>query len=386
MRIANLKIVNIGIDIRLLARGVHTGIEEYTTNLVLHIADYSPETSFRLFYNAFRKERGHMRWGGRTNINIREFSFPNRLLDVGLKFAALPKLDRLLGGCDVFLSPHFFMAPVSGSCKKVVVFHDLSFEYYPEYFSFSKRQWHSMMNPKKTAHDADKIIAVSESTKEDLVSLYKIPSSKIEVVYPGISSEILKRVSKESLVSVKNKYNLPESFLLYFGTIEPRKNIEGLVKAFEILKRKKKYNDLSLVIAGAAGWLYKDVLKTINTSSHKKSIILTGFVEEEDKSALYAASRVFVYPSFFEGFGFPPLEAMACGTPVVVSHVTSLPEIVADSGIMINPHIYGEIADAVELLLDDESLYDIYRKRGLKNITRFSWPESAKRVFDILTT
>jgi len=252
MRIATLETVNIGIDIRLLARDVHTGIEEYTTNLVSHLAEYAPDTSFRLFYNAFRKERAHIEWSERDNIEIREFSFPNRLLDVALKFTTFPKIDRMLGGCEVFISPHFFIAPVSSACKKVIVFHDLSFEYHPEYFSFSKRLWHSMMNPKKTAHEADRIIAVSESTKEDLVSRYGVSSSKIDVVYPGISSKIREEVSEESRELVKSKYHLPESFILYFGTIEPRKNIEGLVKAFEILKGKKKYKDLSLVIAIAS--------------------------------------------------------------------------------------------------------------------------------------
>lgn len=378
--------MRIGIDIRFLARGTRSGVEEYTIHLISHLVRLAPDIRFKFFYNAFRKERLDFPWTKGKNVEVKEFSFPNRMLDIATGNISLPKIDRLLGGCDVFLSPHFFIAPVSRTCKKIVVFHDLSFEYYPEFFSLSKRYWHRSMNPRKTACEADVIIAVSESTKADLINVYGIDGKKIQMVYPGVSEAFRPITEETGLNRVKEKYVLPDEFILYFGTIEPRKNIIGIIKAFELLKniKTKEHRNIKLVIAGSRGWLYKNILREARKSSHRDDIVFTGFIEEEDKSYLYNLAKIFVYPSFFEGFGFPPLEAMACGVPAVVSHVTSLPEVVEDAAIMINPSIYGEITDAIEMLLGDRELYNEFSKRGIEQAKKFSWERSARDVLELI--
>ncbi len=379
----------ISVDIRFLARGVQSGVEEYTLNLLPRLFSLGKSVKFKLFYNALRKKKLNYSWLGLPNVELCQFSIPNRFLQATSFFLNAPKIDKLVGEADVFFSPHFILAPVSKKCKKVVTFHDLSFEYYPEFFSFQRKVWHALMKPKFQAERADKIIAVSQSTKDDLINLYGIEPERIEVVYSGIGEEF-GEVGKAEMERVAKKYNLftpyrtssgagPKKFILYFGTIEPRKNITGIIKAFELLK-----SDVKLVIAGSPGWLYKDIYKIAKNSLRQKDIIFAGSIEKEDKPALYNLAEVFVYPSFFEGFGFPPLEAMACGTPTIVSNTTSLPEIAGEAALMVDPYNINEIAIAMKKVLTNEGLRRQMKDRGLALAKKFSWENCAEETFKIL--
>jgi len=373
--------MNIGIDIRVLARGTRTGVEEYTINLLSHLLSLESKINYNLFYNAYQKVDLDYNWLNLDNVKLKDFRIPNRIFFALARYLNQPKIDKLLNGIDVYFNPHFFVAPLTNKCKKVITFHDLSFEHYPEFFSWRKRVWQDfLMNTRKEAEKADKIIAVSQSTKNDLINLYKIKEEKIEVIYSGVGEEfkpILSEVGKSNLI---NKYNLPEKFILYFGTIEPRKNLIGLINAFELLKNEE-YN---LVIAGTKGWLYQDIFKAAYQSKKRDKIIFTGFVEEKDKPYLYNLAHTFVYPSFFEGFGFPPLEAMACGIPTITSINSSLPEIVGDAGLMINPKSIDELAWAMEIVLSDNALRESLINKGLKQAQKFSWQKCAKETLRVL--
>jgi glycosyltransferase involved in cell wall biosynthesis len=283
----------------------------------------------------------------------------------------------------------------------MMIFYDLSFLRFPEFFSGSKRLWHGFMSPKKQAQKADLIVAISESTKQDLVDFYGIEPRRIKVIYPGIDEKFKIIYNQEILSRVSRRYNLPEKFVLYFGTIEPRKNILGLIKAFENIKKEKNgkileidwqgfegfvrgrkekpfdYSRLKLVIAGTKGWLCDEVLRAAKNSEFKDDIVFTGFVAEEDKPYLYNLADVFVYPSFFEGFGLPPLEAMACGVPTVVSHKSSLPEVVGDSAIMIDPQNVDELSFAIKEILENQELNNYLRKRGVERAKRFNWDKAS---------
>jgi len=375
-----LKNMKIGFDIRTIAQGKHSGVEEYTLRILSELLK-SKGDEFLLFYNAFSKVSLPENILKNGNIALKDFNVPNKLLDPFLFFGQ-PKLDEILGGTDVFFSPHFLAAPVSGVCKKVTTFHDLSFLHYPEFFSQRKKYWHFSQRPKKQAQGSDRIIAISESTKEDIVNFYNIPESRIDVVYSGVGEEmrLLENDDKE-LKLVKEKYSLPDEFLLYLGTIEPRKNIVGIIKAFEGVREKR---NIKLVLAGAFGWLYEDILKEAKSSRFSDDIIFLGFADDEDKAGLYNLASVFVYPSFFEGFGFPPLEAMACGTPVVTSNCSSLPEVVGDAAIMIDPYKPAEIADALWMFLEDESLRSIYKERGILQAKKFSWKKTGEESLRVL--
>ena len=240
------------------------------------------------------------------------------------------------------------------------------------------------MNPKKQARKSGKIIAVSNSTKEDLMKIYKINTKKIKVVYSGINSLSSIEYSKSSISEIKKKYNLPENYILYLGTIEPRKNIIGIIRAFEELKKYNTKKNYKLVIAGSRGWLCKDVFEVAKNSAVMNDIIFTGFIDDDDKSILYKLADIFVYPSFYEGFGFPPLEAMQNTTPVITSNFSSLPEAVGDTAITVNPYNIDELARAMKDLLGDENLRNNLIEKGIKQTKKFSWQKCAEETLDVL--
>ncbi len=379
--------MNIGIDIRVLARGARTGVEEYAINLLAHLLSLENKVNYKLFYNAYQKVKLNYDWLSLDNVQLKDFKIPNRLFFALARYFNQPKIDNLLKGVDVYFNPHFFIAPVSSKCKKIITFHDLSFEHYPEFFSWRKRAWHKfLMNTRQEAEQADKIIAVSESTKQDLINLYGIEKEKIKVIYSGVGKQFKTISSKSDLKNTSLKYGLPKRFILFFGTIEPRKNIIGLIKAFEILKEGHSSipSELKLVIAGTKGWLYQDIFRTAQESRHRRDIFFTGFIKEQDKPCLYNLAELFVFPSFFEGFGFPPLEAMACGLPTIVSGNSSLPEVVGSGALIIDPFNIDEMAWAMETALINKSLREKLIQKGLKQAKKFSWKKCAQKTLKVL--
>ncbi|MBW6440660.1 glycosyltransferase family 4 protein [Patescibacteria group bacterium] len=379
----------IGIDIRMLARGTRSGIEEYAINLLSNMLKLDNSIQFKLFYNGYKKVDLNYDFLKIPNVQLKKFKIPNRLLDFSFQYFDYPKVDKLLGGVDVFFSPHIFSMAVSKKCKTITTFHDLSFENHREFYSISKNYWHFSMNPKKKARKSNQIIAVSNSTKEDLKKIYKIDSERIKVIYSGINSASSDNFSVMGVSKIREKYKLSEHYILYLGTIEPRKNIIGIIRAFEKLKtsynaesvNKKNYK---LVIAGSKGWLYKDVFDIANNSTVSSDIIFTGFIDDKDKPMLYELAEIFVYPSFYEGFGFPPLEAMQNGTPVITSNFSSLPEAVGNAAIIVNPYNINELALAMENLLSDKKLRNDLIQKGLQQTKKFSWQKCAKETLAVL--
>ena len=387
--------MTIGIDIRMLARGARTGVEEYALNLFSRLIPLDKNIRYKLFYNGWRKielDYSNYPWLKESNVELVNYKIPNRLLDFSSRFFNYPKIDKLLKGVDVFFSPHIFFSALLKNCPSVITFHDLSFEIHPEFYSRSKNFWHFSMNPKKLAKRAAKIIAVSESTRDDLVNFYGIEPGKIKVVYSGINRNWKLEIGNWKLNQVKKKYNLPERYILYLGTLEPRKNIIGLIKAFEELKRIFRNppnpilqrGNLKLVIAGAKGWLCEDIFEAVKNSPVKDEIIFTGFVKDHDKPVLYKLADLFVYPSFYEGFGFPPLEAMAGGTPVITSNFSSLPEATGGAAITVDPYNIDQLALAMKNVLGDEGLRDKLIEKGFERVKKFSWERCARETLETL--
>lgn len=378
--------MRIGIDIRCLAEGKRTGVEEYTMRTLEYIFQHDNKNEYILFNNSLKGGRTGMDWERRyPNVTVQDFRFPNKLFNFSLWFFRWPKIDRLIGGVDIFFAPNIAFLSVSKDCKKILTIHDLSFERFPEMFSIKRRLWHFMVNPRWLCRDFDQIITVSESTRQDVIGLYGIDPKKVLVSWPPIGIGRFKdaNLDEDARRRVKEKYHLKESFILYLGTIEPRKNIEGLIAAFESLKQEKhSATDLQLVIAGARGWKCETIYRRFEHSRQRENIVFTDFVDDEDKPCLYKLAKVFVYPSFFEGFGFPPLEAMASGVPVVTSNCSSLPEVVGDAAILIDPYRPHEIALAVQQLLEDEKLCQLYVQRGRKRIEQLeTWNPDILEVF-----
>lgn len=381
--------MRIAIDIRSLQEGRRTGVEEYTINLLSRLL---PDTRINVDDNMDKRGwfNDYVLFSSGKNFNLefaatarKHFGFSNRLLNIFLRNLQRPFLDKIVGGCDIFWLPNINLAPTSKICRKIITFHDLSFERHPQFFSVKRRLWHKFINPRGQAREAKEIIAVSESTKQDLVDIYGIEPEKIKVIYSGVGEQYKKLdIKSDKLKVISDRYGLPKRFILYLGTIEPRKNIIGIIKAFESLKRN--YSSLKLVIAGAPGWLYQNIYRAAVESKFTKDIIFTGFVEDEDKPCLYNLADIFVYPSLFEGFGFPPLEAMACGTPTIVSNNSSLPEVVGDAALMVDPYNIDEIATAIEMILSGEKLCDELRLRGAERAKMFSWERCAEETMRAL--
>jgi glycosyltransferase involved in cell wall biosynthesis len=376
--------MRIGIDIRCLASGKKTGVEEYTQQLLENIFLRDRENTYILFLNIYKNTDIDVDWiKNYPNVSVKRFRWPNKILNFCLWYFRWPKIDRMIGGVDSFFLPNMNFVAVSQGVKLFVTAHDLSFERYPEMFSWKRRLWHSLVNFRDLCRRAHHIFAVSESTKTDIVNLYGIPEKKVSAMLSGVSSKftVMNRNAPE-LIAVKKRYRLPYHFILYLGTIEPRKNIVALIRAYNQLQdtgdaELRKY---ALVIAGVRGWKCDEIFREIEMSPFRENIIVTDFVMDEDKSALYNLAGLFVYPSFFEGFGLPPAEAMRCGVPVIVSFTSSFPEVVGSAGLMIDPYQPEDLFRAMQEILLHKDLRETMIKRGLERSKELNWQKAAQDV------
>ncbi|MEX2145167.1 MAG: glycosyltransferase family 1 protein [Candidatus Spechtbacterales bacterium] len=375
--------MKIAIDVRALQGSKYGGVSEYIRNLLPAMFTQAPHHEFVLFTNSKNPQNNLGGLLEYPNVRLKFFRYPNKLFTFSCRFLNLPKLDNMVGGADVFFSPHILPAPVSSACPKVTTFHDISFEYFKDFFDVRRRLWHKYISPKKQALSSQKIITVSESTKNDLENSYSVPQNKISVVYSGINTELMDAGNLD-WHSVKNKYGIADKYILSLGTVEPRKNITGLVEAFHVLTQDPKFKDLQLVVAGSFGWSYRKIIAEARAHYGYSNIYFIGPVADNEKAVLYKNALLFVYPSLYEGFGFPPLEAMYAGTPVIVSGITSLPEVVGDAGVLVNPYSPADIASGMKEVLEDDALREIYISRGKKRVQKFSWDDTAKKTLKIL--
>ena len=374
--------MRVGIDIRILGSLYKSGVEEYTENLLAHMLPENPDIKFKLFYSGDPLLLVKYAWVSLENIEIVQSSVFNKLIFASSWLFNYPKLDDLVGGVEAFFSPHFLIAPLNSYCRRVMTFHDLSYLRFKEFFSLRRDLWHRFqIRPFVRSNLPDKIIAVSDSTKNDLIEKYGIEPWRIEKVYSGISDTIT-RPSKEGLDEFRKRYGLPGEFILFLGKLEPRKNISTLIRAFNLMKDSGNFRELYLVIVGAKGWLFKDIFREAEMSPHKNKIIFKDYITDKEKKFYYSLASAFVYTSFFEGFGFPPLEAMACGTPVIASNNSSLPEVVGDAGILVDPYNAVDISNGVRAIIEDVNLRNALVERGYERVKIFDWKKCADQTLE----
>ena len=395
--------MHIGIDIRPLMSPARSGVGEYTFELLNAIFSIEKTNQYFLFYNSHTDVSQYIPQWKQDNIHYVHKKYPNKLFNAATKIFGVPKIDSTIQNSitlasgnpspqlDYFFSPNFGFTALTKKTKQILTVHDLSFEFFPEFFSFKQRLWHQAINPKKQCQRATTIICPSENTKRDIISLYKISAEKITVIYPGVKchpelvsgSQDINGMPKQVRHDTVKKYNLPHKFILFLGTIEPRKNILAIIEAYE-----KAYSSFAfphpLVIAGYKGWKDTKIYKRAQASLLKDKIKFIGPIEAQDKISLYGLAELFVYPSFYEGFGFPPLEAMACGTPVITSNRSSLPEVTSNAAYLVNPNRPAELAAAMVEILKNDKLREEFKKRGLEQAKKFSWEKAAREFIHIL--
>lgn len=282
---------------------------------------------------------------------------------------------------------HFFdyIVPPRIEGKVITTIHDLTYEFYPEIME-KKTLKRIKSGIEYSVKRADKIITISKSSKEDIMELFKINENDIEIVYPGVDYEVFsKKYTNNIFKIVKEKYNLPKNYILYMGTLEPRKNIESIVEAFKLFKEESdlKEKDFKLVIAGKKGWMFESIFKLVNKLNLQEHVIFTDYVEEKDKTIIYAMAQLFVFPSIYEGFGIPVLEAMASSVPVITSNVSSLPEVAGDAAVLVDPKDTVSIAKNMYDILSNENLKAKLINKGHIQAQKFTWEASAEKLYKI---
>jgi len=292
-------------------------------------------------------------------------------------------LDRWLPDCDLFHATEHLLPRLKG-VRTVLTVHDLIFLLFPQYH-LPLNKWFLNRFMPIFVRRADAIIAVSQCTKDDLIRHYAVPPEKITVIYEGVDARFQPVTDPDALARVRARHGLPERYILYVGTIEPRKNLTTLLEAYAALirNRKSKIGNRKLVIVGRKGWLYKDFFRRLRELGLEGEVIFPGFVPDEDLPALYSAAELFVFPSLYEGFGLPPLEAMACGTPIITSNASSLPEVVGEAGIMVEPRDVRGLVEAMERVLTDEGKRREMRGKGLRQAAGFSWERAAQGTLEV---
>ncbi len=359
---------HIGLNALLLSPGQATyrsaGIHNYMSGLLPHL----PTADYRFTYTAFVV-------GDQPGLDstIRQQSAGSRLSPLA-RIAWEQFAQPVLGARAHLQLLHSmaFVSPLITTTPSVVTVYDLSFHRMPNRFQRSRRAYLSIFT-RLSCRRARRIIAISEHTKKDIVSVFNVPSDRIDVVYPGCDS-LFQRVGEKAVAEFRRQRGLPEKFLLYLGTIEPRKNLSALITAFAKLRAE----GIKLVCAGGRGWMYEDVFQTVEELHLSRDVIFPGFVPREELPLWYSAAHAFVYPSSYEGFGVPVLEAMACGVPTITTNSSSLPEVAGDAAHLVPPDDSDAMAVALNEILTKRDLRTQLSSSGPQRARLFTWPEAAR--------
>ncbi len=353
------------------------GIGRYTRGLVRALASIDRSREYVLLVSRDAPADGFP-WP--ENFEISRLPTGERLTTILWQRLRLPvPVETFSGPVEVYHSPNYVLPPVRGAFT-IVTIHDLSFWKFPEYAEPSLREYLMTEVPKAAAR-ADHILADSEATRRDVILLLGVPPEKVTVVYSGVERRF--RPVPEASERVREKYRLGSApFILSVGTLEPRKNFDGLIRAFSRMKSRFGLPH-HLVIAGGKGWLYDGIFREAGNSPYRDQIHLPGFVDDEDLPALYAASDLFAFPSHYEGFGLPPLEAMACGTPVLAARNSSLPEVLGDAAVWVSAEDEDGIAEGMARVLSDTLFRKSLIEAGLRQAGSFTWQRGAVQLLDV---
>jgi len=377
--------MRIGVDGYPLARQTKAGIGYYTYYLLKNVSAIDTENEYFLYNNLSKRieiPHHNLVLALSSNKNL-----INRFSTSWMLFNAKQQLTK--DKIDIFWGTQGIIPPnLSKSIKSLVTVHDLTFYLYPSTMALDNYFVNRFLF-RKSIINADRVITISHSTAEDLKNIFKNEDigRKTSVIYNGVDSDKFKLLDKKVTKEyIKNKFDISESFILFVGTIEPRKNISSLLKAFKILKTKYGISH-QLVLAGAMGWRTHQIFKDFKKLSFKeREVKFLGYVEEEDLIKLYCGADLLVIPSFYEGFGIPAIEAVACGVPVVASDIAVFREVLGEAAVFAEPTEYAHIAECVYSVLTNLELRQRLIKDGITRSRLFSWGESAEKLLALFKT
>lgn len=362
------------------AREQGGGIGRYVRELTAALALEDTATDYRLFVAGTQHQQLPLPPG--PNFAWRTTVLTPRWLARIWQRAQLPlPVEAFTGPVDLFHATDFVLPPTLPGTRSLLTVHDLSFLRVPDAASPSLRRYLEAVVPRSVAR-ANHILADSRATKEDLVEIYRTPADKITVLYSGVDSRFRPVTDDTALDDVLEKHNLKNiEYVLSVGTVQPRKNYSGVIRALARLRDRGL--DLHYAVAGGRGWLEDEMYRSIRETSMADRVQILGFVPDEDLPALYSGARALVAVSLYEGFGLPVLEAMACGTPVITSNLSSLPEVAGDAGILVDPLDTDAISEAIMGSLTDADLRQQLLAAGFEQVKRFSWSRAASQLKSI---
>lgn len=360
------------------AHSVGTGLggnESYATNLIEALAEIDSVNQYTLFVTRREAvERFSNRW---PNFAVRPTLPHTPLIRIPLTLSAELRKNPVDVLHVQFTSPPFAPCPV------VVSIHDLSFEHLPETFK-RRSKLQLRLTVRRSARNASQVVALSKHGRSDIIDTYGLSPEKVSVIPLAAPAHFGLVSDEKELQRVRQTYGIESDYILSVGSIQPRKNLSRLIAAYSRLRDAQPEGKLpQLVVAGKRAWLYEETLRTIKELGLSDSVILTGYVPESDLPALYSGAVCFVYLSYFEGFGLPPLEAMKCGAAVIAGNRTSLPEVVGDAGVLVNPFDINDICAAITRVIGDSEFRSRLSARGLERARLFDWRETARQTLAV---
>jgi glycosyltransferase involved in cell wall biosynthesis len=359
------------------------GVSRYTEMLINGLAIIDHQNQYLVY--AAPKQNFPANFANAANFKIKQSILPTRRPPVRIGWEqAIAPVVTLRDKVDLLHCP-VNVVPLLAPCKTIVTIHDIGFILFPETYKTAKRLYltnATRLTAKRAAH----ILTDAEANRQEIIQHLRVPEAKVTTVPLGYDEDTFFPITDAAkLQAFREAHNLPERFILYVGTLQPRKNIPLLLKGFAKLRREQPNlaKDVHLIIAGAKGWLYEDIFRLTKALELDGVAQFPGFVNQEDLPLWYNCAECFAYPSKYEGFGLPPLEAMACGTPVITSTVSSLPEVVGDAAIKVNPDDVAMMADALAQVLGSSSTRAEMRQKGLAQSARFTWQETARKTLAV---
>lgn len=360
-----------------------TGIGRYVVELLQALTTEGKDHNYVIWINDMLDKEHTLYKLGETehNVTIKTKDIATMGVSQQVFLAKHLRLDQP----DIYHYPHYDM-PYVPKIKSIATVHDLKYLLYPHFFpEFSKlKKTYTKVMMKRTLLKSERVIAVSNSTKNDLIKVFgKQYENKINVILEAAEDRYEKQISDHILWEVKERYQLPDDFIFFLGEKRPHKNIIGLIRAFEMVCRNPRLDNFRLVISGNQYKEYNEIIDTNVSENIRDKILFTGYVEDQDLPCLYTLAKLFVLPSYYEGFGIPLLEAMSCGTPVITSNISSMPEITGNAALLVNPNHPNDIAEAITKILTDKELYLSLQEKARQRASMFSWKTTARQTLKL---